>query len=158
MLPSRLPVYFIYRRSQMRVFICNWIFRLERCCQMPKKVSFFVTEVDTLFNFGHKIVKQTESICQFQYYLNKCVNYNSLVHSLIPCFRLQIWVFKGMTMKMARFWDVTPYILTYIYIYMCVCVCVCIYIYIHTYIHTHTHTHTYFRVGPAASNIYRIFL
>jgi hypothetical protein len=74
----------------MQFFICNWIFRLERCCQVPKKVSFFVTEVDMLFNFGHKVVKLTESMCQLQYYLNELINYNSLVHTLISCFRVQI--------------------------------------------------------------------
>jgi hypothetical protein len=60
----------------MQVFICNLIFMLGRCCQMPKTVSFFVAEVDMLLNFGHKVVKQTEScMCQFQYYLNECINY-----------------------------------------------------------------------------------
>ena len=129
MLPSRVPVYFVYRRSKTQVFICNWIFSLERCCQMPKKVSFFVTEVDVLLNFGRKAVRQTGSLCRFQYYVNECISCNSLVHRLIPCFGRQIWVFKGMTMKMARLWDVTPYIYIYIYIYVCVCVCVCVCVY-----------------------------
>jgi hypothetical protein len=68
----------------MQVFICNWIFRLERCCQMQKKVCFFVTGVDSLLIFGRKVVKQTEIMRQFQSYPNECINYNSLVHRLIP--------------------------------------------------------------------------
>ena len=67
----------------MQVFICNWIFRLERCCQMQKKISFFVTGVDPLLIFGHIVVKQTEIMCQFQSYPNECINYNSLVHRML---------------------------------------------------------------------------
>jgi hypothetical protein len=81
MLPSRVPVCFIYRRFTIQVFLCNWISRLGRCCQGLKKMTYHLWSLNFWF-FGRKIVKQIGGICQlFQH--NEYANCNSVAHTVV---------------------------------------------------------------------------